>query len=718
MDITELKKWFEAVIDDKQLFEIRILNSARKGDIYSGYFYSIDDAIPFLEKYDAIETMNFYYLGNPIKEACASRTQFNRIEKVSTATSAGDIEKRRWLYIDVDCVRPTGVASNNEEKKLAHDKAGQLFKFLKTEGWPEPIVNDSSSGYHLLIPADIPNVKAHDENEVKVKTFLSILSDKFSDDRVKIDSVLFDANRIMRLPGFYGRKGRNTEERPHRMAKVLHVPSFGPRVSVEMLDAFIEKYKPEEKKQNEYRNAYQTKENFDIESFMSKHGIEVHSKSNEADGVKYVLERCPFDPQHAAPDSAIFVKNNGAIGFKCFHDSCSQYTWRDLRLKFEPDAYEMKEYRPLIPSSYSQRRYASRPEYKFREYEPDTGKKWLFTKDIKKIDINTIEGIMTGFPRLDNAIKKLILGEVTILSGSNSSGKSSWLNCLVLNARQQGFKSAIWSGELQKEILVAWLHAAAASSYYMKKSKFNDGYYVPSEIEQMIDEWLLDYLFIYNNEYGNKWEQIFKDMEEVVDNGAQLLILDNLFSLDIDLFDGDKNNKQKELTLQICQFAKKKKVHIILVAHPRKSVSFLRKEDIAGTSDITNAADNVFIVHRVNNDFKRRAKEFFGEKMVMEEFEPYGNVLEVCKCRMFGAAVDTVCGMHYDIVSRQFTNEAGIPIHYGWEQLAPQQQKIYNANEETKTNINDTEETRQNSDFWGSGIEYKDDNSDRYGFPY
>ena len=155
-----------------------------------------------------------------------------------------------------------------------------------------------------------------------------------------------------------------------------------------------------------------------------------------------------------------------------------------------------------------------------------------------------------------------------------------------------------------------------------------------------------------------------------------------------------------------------------MVAHPRKSVSFLRKEDIAGTSDITNAADNVFIVHRVNNDFKRRAKEFFGEKMVMEEFEPYGNVLEVCKCRMFGAAVDTVCGMHYDIVSRQFTNEAGIPIHYGWEQLAPQQQKIYNANEETKTNINDTEETRQNSDFWGSGIEYKDDNSDRYGFPY
>ena len=33
-------------------------------------------------------------------------------------------------------------------------------------------------------------------------------------------------------------------------------------------------------------------------------------------------------------------------------------------------------------------------------------------------------------------------------------------------------------------------------------------------------------------------------------------------------------------------------------------MGFLRKDDISGTADLTNAVDNVFIVHRVNNDFK------------------------------------------------------------------------------------------------------------------
>lgn len=63
-------------------------------------------------------------------------------------------------------------------------------------------------------------------------------------------------------------------------------------------------------------------------------------------------------------------------------------------------------------------------------------------------------------------------------------------------------------------------------------------------------------------------------MKEMVDNGVELLILDNLFTLDIDLFDGDRNNKQKELILQICEFSKKNNIHLILVCHPRKQVDF------------------------------------------------------------------------------------------------------------------------------------------------
>ena len=199
------------------------------------------------------------------------------------------------------------------------------------------------------------------------------------------------------------------------------------------------------------------------------------------------------------------------------------------------------------------------------------------------------------------------------------------------------------------------------------ESRYNPGkYYVPNNIGELIDRWTDGKLFIYNNEYGNTWAQIFHDMNELLKVGVRVFILDNLFSLNIDLLEGDKNNKQKELILQVKDFAKKNKVHIILVAHPRKVMTFLRKNDISGTSDLTNAVDDIFIIHRVNNDFIKAAEDFFG-KGKMSKFENYGNVIEVAKNRMYGV-VDLFVGLHYEVESRRFSgNEYGY-VRYGWEQ--------------------------------------------------
>ena len=188
---------------------------------------------------------------------------------------------------------------------------------------------------------------------------------------------------------------------------------------------------------------------------------------------------------------------------------------------------------------------------------------------------------------------------------------------------------------------------------------------MPAAAEK-IDNWLDGKFFLYNNEYGSKFAQLFNDMKEMVDNGVKLLILDNLFSLDIDLFDGDKNNKQKELILKICEFSKKNQIQLILVCHPRKQVEFLRKDSISGTADLTNAVDNVFIIHRVNNDFIKRGGEFLGKDKVAG-YKGFGNVIEVAKNRMYGV-VDYLVGMHYDIPSRRFKNEENEDIHYGWEE--------------------------------------------------
>lgn len=659
--IDELRLWHHTFKEVGELFEIRILGDKT----YSGYFDDIEIAINALTSNTFYDTQNIYYTVNPILSACKSRKQYNNFIQVrGDATSKNDIDRRRWIPIDVDAERPSGVSSTDEEKRKAHLKAVEVYNFLGKEGISDIYVCDSSSGYHLLIPFDVENTK---DSEDVIKQFLETLSRIFTDDSVKIDKVLFDANRILRLEGTYGRKGLNTQERPHRMCKILKKPEVRNAVSLQRIQDIISKYSVKAERDERFvNNRFQNGAKFSLKDFIDKYGIKVSKTIQNTDGVKYVLEQCPFDSSHKAPDSALFELPNGAIGFKCFHDSCSHRTWQDVRELFEPDAYNVAAPLPENRTPYQRPQYAHRKEQKVKEETPELGKKWFRMKDIPKIDLNNIVSLKTGFHSLDRAIVGLNLGEVSLLSGSNSSGKSSWLNTLILNIVNNGHKVALWSGELVPGVLKTWLEMVAAGRDHLLESRKNAGkYYINPSVIDRIDNWIDDKFFLYNNEYGSKWAQLFNDMKEMVDDGVELLILDNLFTLDIDLFDGDRNNKQKELILQICEFSKKNNIHLILVCHPRKQVDFLRKDSISGTADLTNAASNVFIIHRINKDFEKRGGEFFGKDMIAG-LMGYGNVIEVAKNRMYGI-VDYMCGMYYDIPSRRFMNEENENIHYGWE---------------------------------------------------
>ena len=678
MDLQELYKWRDIFLAGGKLVELRVLTTGGK-ETFSGYFYDIEKAIPQLAELEKDQRHNFYFTVNEPKQACSSRIQFNTFKVNPKTTEKVDIERRWWIPIDFDCERPADVASSNEEKEFAHQKAIEVYKFFKSIGWPEPVVNDSSSGYHIYVPCDMENVKAGDRSEVAVKNFLAALQHMFGDDHVKVDQKPCDSCRIMRLPGFYGRKGLNTEERPHRLAKVLLVPKeITTRVTVEQVEAFAARYLPPPQPMTKAPRVYMGQtQPFDLEEFITKHGIQIHNKSTMSDGTtKYVLDHCLFNENHKHPDAAFFVMPNGAISYKCLHDSCSDKTWQDVRLMFEPDAYDKKDsfyQQPMYRKQY----FAPKPKYEVKKENKDDGKKWLCTRDVDRHALDNFERIYTGFHNIDRATRGLIFGNITVLAGSNSSGKSAWLNSLILNALEQNCISALWSGEMRKELLVTFLYMVAAGSA-CKKSNYSEDYYVPDPIADKIDDWMDQRFFLYNNKYGNKWEQLLSDMKEVIQQGAKLLILDNLFSMNIDGFGGDKNTNQKDFVVQLKELAEEHNVHIILVAHPRKVTSFIRKEDISGTSNITDAADNVFLIHRNNNDFQKRAKEFFGEAAFnQKELFKYGNVIEIAKCRMFGDAVDELCGLYYDIPSHQFTNEAGELIEYGWRDYKSKEKPVY-----------------------------------------
>lgn len=658
----EVRKWHRTFKRDGELFEIRLLGDKT----YSGYFTDVEKAIQAVVPFDNTKLYQIYFTVNEVNSACSSRKQYNQFLIVKgSATSKNDIAHRWFVPIDIDVKRPSDVSSTNEEKDYAYKKACEVYLFMQSVGFVNPIVCDSSSGYHLYYPVDLPNDL---ESEELVKALFAVLSARFTDDRVKIDAQVGDANRIMRLPGSWGRKGRDSEERPHRMAQILSVPDNMSRADSTFIHTFVDKYKVVEDRPN-VRQWNGINEQFDIRSFIRDHDLKVRNETSYGNGgTKFVLEECPFDSSHKAPDSAIFVSASGAIGFKCFHDSCSHHDWHELRQMLDPSAYEPKQFQqPVQNRPYKQPIII--PEIKVET--PELGKKWLDLDDVQDINLDDMPRIHTGFKEIDYVMGGgLFLGETTILSGINGSGKSAWLNTIILNAIQENDKSALWTGELQAARLKRWLVQAAAGTHVKESSKSPGKFYVEKYYTDKIVKWLHGKFKLYNNDYSSNYAQLLSDIMELIQQGFKLIVLDNLFSMDLTGLEGDLNDKQKSLIMQIVDVAKKFMVHIILVAHPRKVVTFLRKEDILGSSALQNAVDNIFIFHRRGKDFERRASDYFDKKEILPLLK-YGNVVEICKNREFGS-LEKLIGLYYNMSNRHFYDDSG-EFAYGWDMQPTQQ---------------------------------------------
>ena len=686
IDEQQLRKWWEVFNPSSKLVEIRLLGK----NTYSGYFTNIDTLIaqlrPLLDhnNYQYYGAMQAYFTLNEVNEDLYSREQRDVfVKKPKSTTTDGDIVRRRFVLIDLDPQRSAGISASNEEFEKAHMKCVDVYKYLLANGFKEPIITVSGNGYHCYVPCDMPNDDEHNE---LIKKFLQSLSNIFGCDDVEVDEKVFNPARIDKLIGTWAKKGADSKERPWRISKILKVPSDLTPNDDECFKKIADLLPQEEPKPHPQKRTYQgNNQPFDLPTWLTQHGI-VYREKKSGDATVYELEWCPWVDTHSDRkkwDSALFVDGQGKITFNCTHSHCKGKTWQDVRLKYEPNAYDRPVYQTQL--SYTPRQYAPKKTYEIKEEIPELGKKWLTMKSIEKLDLTQLKGVKTGYTELDRNIVQLNYGEVTLLSGGNASGKSSWLNSLLLNIANQGVPNALWSGELPERILKTWIQMAAAGKNNLRQSQYGSGkYYVPSNIGAKIDDWMEPLFYIYNSEYGNTWEQIFHDMTELLKVGVKVFTLDNLFSLDIDLLEGDRNNKQKELILQIKKFAKVNDVHIILVAHPRKTMAFLRKNDISGTSDLTNAVDNVFIMHRVNNDFFRAGAEFFGEATI-NMYRGFGNVLEVAKNRMYGI-VDLMVGMQYEIESRRFKNTTEENVQYGWE-LEPQQNTIDFENRQDKKNV-------------------------------
>lgn len=659
-DETEIRKTIAIMKPDNQLYEIRIHAGAKK--IISGYFRGADGLIRELRKLQTrdLDGANIYITLNAINDACYDRKQRETLRTYNDATTSdNDVIGYDWLMIDLDPVRPKDTSSTDDQIKAAKEKANKIYKYLADIGFEKPLVAESGNGIHLLYKVAL---NANENVKTLLKNSLLALDMLFTDDVIGVDCVNYNQSRICKLYGTLAQKGSGSEERPHRMSRIVSCPEVLKPTDIAFLQKLTEVIPKEEDKPQRY-NGYNPAE-FDLDDWMNKYGLN-YRKSSYSDGTKYILDCCPFDSNHKNKDACIFKMRNGAIGFKCFHNSCADKTWRDVRLLFEPDAYTQKQ------------NFADKQSYGY--HNRDDAKKsvsgacvsleghfWLTPKEISAKPRQPERFIKTGIDVFDKKFRGLRYRGVTILSGYTGGAKSTLLSQIILNAVDAGNHVACFSGELADDDFMRWMHLQAAGRNHVEQTQYEGYCNVPKETQDKIDEWLEGKFWLYENECGYNYGKIMQACEQAIDeHQIDLLCLDNLMAFDITEISDKEIEAQTKFIWNLHMLAMNKNLHIILVAHPRKQNGLLRKFDIAGSSNIINAVDNIVFCYRVNREFLNDYELFFQEDYNCGYDGRATNCIHCDKAR-FGSVDDSYIALYYEPETKRIMNSIAENTNYGW----------------------------------------------------
>ena len=333
-----LRLWFQA----GDVFEVRVLDAVsadyRREHIESGYFdYEHISAVPEALK-RLLSFRGVYVTVNPVNPDLLARA-VNRLRPAgrNPTTADTDIVRRRWLLIDCDPRRASGVSSSNSEHESALAKAREIRDGLSSLGWADPIMTDSGNGAQLMYRIDLPV----DDAELVRRVIGEIA--KASSEQVAIDTSVHNPARIWRLPGTMNCKGDSIPERPHRMARILEEPQDIVSVSREQMQDIVS-YQSEDTQTDVPDDEWKhTMPAFDLDSWITQYCPELGSPQPWKGGRKWIFPVCPFNEAHTNKSAVLIQEPSGAVAFKCHHNGCSGNDWRALRELREPGCYDRRE---------------------------------------------------------------------------------------------------------------------------------------------------------------------------------------------------------------------------------------------------------------------------------------------------------------------------------------------------------------------------------------
>ncbi len=330
---------------------------------------------------------------------------------------------------------------------------------------------------------------------------------------------------------------------------------------------------------------------FDLVDFMQRNGM-TYTEGSTGRGKMFLLDECPFDASHKNGDAKIFQYPDGAIAFKCHHNSCRSYKWQDVREKFEPGAYDREinqQNDERYDEGYKQHSLAVASE---RETQKPKQKKAAKIRKLKNaaklLSENHPEPIV--FIGCESEVPLLTEG-TCILSAKPKLGKS-WFALSMCLALANGDD---FLGYKTRKCSTLYLDLETSAALQQKRirkalkgAKPPGNFYIDGETNK------LDAGFV---------EQIEAYLEE--DPNIGVVVVD-VFQV---IRTGNKSIKETEYEhayrdiTPLNELANKRHIAIILVCHDRKAVD---PDDpfsnILGSTGLQGAAAQMIVMYRKSKD--------------------------------------------------------------------------------------------------------------------
>jgi twinkle protein len=230
------------------------------------------------------------------------------------------------------------------------------------------------------------------------------------------------------------------------------------------------------------------------------------------------------------------------------------------------------------------------------------------------LDDKRLYGIKTGFSNLDNILKGWRKKELTVWTGSPGSGKSTFLNQVVLNLLDKGEKVITASMEMSPKNYLRWAVMQHCKKEFpteedirMSIKNFGKNWYVLNVSGEIGEDLLIDAFTFSVRKYD-----------------IRHFFVDSLMR--VCLNDRDEYKAQREFCNRLVNFAHEYDCHVHLVAHPRKGASdsdMTDRVDISGTAHITNVAHNVLVMYRLSES-QRKSNEGIENKLTVKKNREFG----------------------------------------------------------------------------------------------